>query len=337
MSRTDTLRERLEKIAAPRGHGGGAGEAAASRPGFDWRQYVVYIAFVLVFAGFAITLNDQGFLTHNNLLNIVSQTATISIMAVAVTFVISAAEIDLSVGAVAGLASVMTAMAIEHIGFVPGILVGLLTGCLVGSINGGLVTLVGIPSFLVTLGMLGIANGVAMWVTDSAPQPILNQTYNNIFGSGQVWGIPSLVIWTLVAVAIGFVVLRKTPYGRYVLATGGNEEAARFSGVPTRRIKFTVLLVSGMVAALAGMLYAGRLQSGRFQWGQGDELSVIAAVIIGGTSLFGGRGSVIGALIGSLMIGLINNGLLILGLQFSQQQIVRGVIIILAVALAARE
>jgi ribose transport system permease protein len=339
MSRADTFRERLEKIAAPRGRGsgGGAGEAAASRPSFDWRQYVVYIAFVLVFAGFAITLHDQGFLTHNNLLNIVSQTATISIMAVAVTFVISAAEIDLSVGAVAGLASVTTAMAIEHMGFVPGILAGLLTGCLVGSINGGLVTLVGIPSFLVTLGMLGIANGVAMWVTDSAPQPILNQTYNNIFGSGQVWGIPALVIWTLVAVAIGFVVLRKTPYGRYVLATGGNEEAARFSGVPTRRIKFTVLLVSGMVAALAGMLYAGRLQSGRFQWGQGDELSVIAAVILGGTSLFGGRGSVIGALIGSLMIGLINNGLLILGLQFSQQQIVRGVIIILAVALAARE
>src|SRR5690242_5383256 len=339
MSRTDTFRERLEKIAAPRGHdgGGGAAEAAASRPGFEWRQYVVYIAFVLVFAGFAITLSDQGFLTHNNLLNIVGQTATISIMAVAVTFVISAAEIDLSVGAVAGLASVTTAMAIEHMGFVPGILAGLLTGCLVGSINGGLVTLVGIPSFLVTLGMLGIANGVAMWVTDSAPQPILNQTYNNIFGSGQVWGIPALVIWTLVAVAIGFVVLRKTPYGRYVLATGGNEEAARFSGVPTRRIKFTVLLVSGMVAALAGMLYAGRLQSGRFQWGQGDELSVIAAVILGGTSLFGGRGSVIGALIGSLMIGLINNGLLILGLQFSQQQIVRGVIIILAVALAARD
>jgi ribose transport system permease protein len=327
MSLTETFRPR----------GTSAGGEVATRPGFDWRQYVVYIAFVIVFAVFAITLHDQGFLTHNNLLNIVSQTATISIMAVAVTFVISAAEIDLSVGAVAGLSSVMTAMAIEHLGFVPGILAGLLTGCVVGSINGGLVTFVGIPSFLVTLGMLGIANGVAMWATDSAPQPILNQTYNNLFGSGQVWGIPSLVIWTLVAVAIGFVVLRKTPYGRYVLATGGNEEAARFSGVPTRRIKFTVLLVSGVVAALAGMLYAGRLQSGRFQWGQGDELSVIAAVILGGTSLFGGRGTVIGALIGSLMIGLINNGLLILGLQFSQQQIVRGVIIILAVALAARD
>jgi ribose transport system permease protein len=331
MSKVDTLRERLERVAVPRP------ACPTVRRGFDWRQYVVYIAFVIVFVVFAGTLSDQGFLTKTNLLNIVSQTATISVMAVAMTFVISAAEIDLSVGAVAGLSSVITAIAIEHAGLVPGILVGLGTGCVVGAINGGLVTFIRIPSFLVTLGMLGVANGTAMWVTNSAPKPILNQTFNNFFGSGQVWGIPSLVIWTLVAVAIGFVVLRQTPYGRYVLATGGNEEAARFSGVPTKRIKFTVLLVSGVVAALAGMLYAGHLQSGRFQWGDGDELSVIAAVILGGTSLFGGRGTVIGALIGSLMIGLINNGLLILGLQFSQQQIVRGVIIILAVALATRE
>jgi ribose transport system permease protein len=327
----DTLRERLERVAAPRT------SSPSVRRGFDWRQYVVYIAFVIVFVVFAATLSDQGFLTKTNLLNIVSQTATISVMAVAMTFVISAAEIDLSVGAVAGLSSVITAIVIEHAGLVPGILAGLGTGCVVGAINGGLVTFIRIPSFLVTLGMLGVANGTAMWVTNSAPKPILNQTFNNFFGSGQVWGIPSLVIWTLVAGAIGFVVLRQTPYGRYVLATGGNEEAARFSGVPTKRIKFTVLLVMGVVAALAGMLYAGHLQSGRFQWGDGDELSVIAAVILGGTSLFGGRGTVIGALIGSLMIGLINNGLLILGLQFSQQQIVRGVIIILAVALATRE
>jgi ribose transport system permease protein len=331
VSKVDTLRERLERVAAPRT------SSPSVRRGFDWRQYVVYIAFVIVFVVFAATLSDQGFLTKTNLLNIVSQTATISVMAVAMTFVISAAEIDLSVGAVAGLSSVITAIVIEHAGLVPGILAGLGTGCVVGAINGGLVTFIRIPSFLVTLGMLGVANGTAMWVTNSAPKPILNQTFNNFFGSGQVWGIPSLVIWTLVAGAIGFVVLRQTPYGRYVLATGGNEEAARFSGVPTKRIKFTVLLVMGVVAALAGMLYAGHLQSGRFQWGDGDELSVIAAVILGGTSLFGGRGTVIGALIGSLMIGLINNGLLILGLQFSQQQIVRGVIIILAVALATRE
>jgi ribose transport system permease protein len=330
---TDTVRHRLEKLVVPRRPSGVAG----GRGPFEWRQYVVYIAFTIVFVAFAITLNGRGFLSHNNLLNIVSQTATISVMAVAVTFVISAAEIDLSVGAVAGLSSVMTAIVITHAGLVPGVLAGLGTGCLVGAVNGALVTLIRIPSFLVTLGMLGIANGAAMWITNSAPKPILNQGYNNFFGSGDLWGVPSLVIWTLVAVAIGFVVLRKTPYGRYVLATGGNEEAARFSGVPTRRIKFTVLLVSGIVAALAGMLYAGRLQSGRFQWGQGDELSVIAAVILGGTSLFGGRGSVIGALVGSLMIGLINNGLLILGLQYSQQQIVRGGIIILAVALATRD
>jgi ribose transport system permease protein len=175
-----------------------------------------------------------------------------------------------------------------------------------------------------------------MWATNSAPQPILNDTFNNVFGTGDVGAIPSLVIWTAVAVAIGHLVLRRTRYGRGVLATGGNEEAARFSGVDTKRIKFLVLVGSATAAALAGMLYAGRLQSGRFQWGEGDELSVIAAVILGGTSLFGGKASVIGALVGSLLIGLINNGLILMGLEFSQQQIVRGVIIILAVALVSR-
>jgi ribose transport system permease protein len=304
--------------------------------GVDWRQYVLYIGFVLIFVIFAVTLNDRGFTSENNLLNIVRQTATISVVAVAVTFVIGAAEIDLSVGAVAGLSSVTTAMAIDHYGLVGGVVAGLATGVLVGSINGTLVTVVGIPSFLVTLGMLGIAHGTAMWVTNSAPQPILNDTFNNVFGTGDVGAIPSLVIWTAVAVAIGHVVLRRTRYGRGVLATGGNEEAARFSGVNTRRIKFLVLVGSATAAAIAGMLYAGRLQSGRFQWGEGDELSVIAAVILGGTSLFGGKASVIGALVGSLLIGLINNGLILMGLEFSQQQIVRGVIIILAVALVSR-
>ena len=128
-----------------------------------------------------------------------------------------------------------------------------------------------------------------------------------------------------------------TRYGRQVLATGGNRTAAEFTGVNTRRIKFSVLLVSGVVAAIAGMLYAGRLQSGRFQWGTGDELSAIAAVILGGTSLFGGYGTIIGTLFGSLLIGLINNGLILAGLDASQQQVVRGVIIILAVALARRK
>ncbi|MGH2783009.1 MAG: ABC transporter permease [Thermoleophilaceae bacterium] len=303
----------------------------------DWRRYVLYIGFTLLFVVFAVALSDEGFLTSNNLLNIIRQTATISVMAVAVTFVIGAAEIDLSVGAVAGLASVLCAMALDAYGLVPGIIAGLLLGVLVGSINGALVVVVGIPSFLVTLGMLGIARGSAQWITDSAPQPILNDTFNNTFGSGDLGPIPSLVVWTVVAFAIGHVLLRHTPYGRGVLATGGNKEAARFSGVPANRIKFLVMVGASSAAAIAGMLYAGRLHSGRFQWGEGDELSVIAAVILGGTSLFGGRASVIGALLGSIMIGLINNGLILMGLEFSQQQIIRGAIIILAVALVARD
>lgn len=310
---------------------------AASRERLDPRRYVLYIGFILLFAVFAIALGDQGFTSSNNLLNIIRQTATISVMAVAVTFVIGAAEIDLSVGAVCGLASVICAMVIDAMGVVPGIAAGILLGIVVGSMNGFLVVAVGIPSFLVTLGMLGVAFGSAQWITDSAPQPILNDTFNNVFGSGDVGPIPSLVIWTLVAVVIGHIVLRHTSFGRGVLATGGNEEAARFSGVPTKRIKFTVMVVSSTVAAIAGMLYAGRLHSGRFQWGEGDELSVIAAVILGGTSLFGGKASVVGALLGSLMIGLINNGLTLMGLESSQQQIVRGAIIILAVALASRD
>jgi ribose transport system permease protein len=313
----------------------------SARGGFlrdlDWRRYVIYIGFVVVFAFFAILLGGQGFLSPNNLLNILSQTATIAVIAVGMTFVISAAEIDLSVGSIAGLSSVTAAMAISAFGVVPGILAGLLVGVVVGSINGALVSLLGIPSFLVTLGMLGVAAGTAQYITDSAPQPILDDAFNNLFGSGSIGPIPVLVVWAVVAVVIGAIVLGRTKYGRQVLATGGNRNAAEYTGVRTRRIKFTVLLVSAVVASIAGMLYAGRLQSGRFQWGEGDELSAIAAVILGGTSLFGGAGTVVGTAFGALLIGLINNGLVLAGLESSQQQIIRGAIIILAVALARKK
>ncbi|MCF3141115.1 ABC transporter permease [Paenarthrobacter sp. AR 02] len=303
----------------------------------DWRRYVIYIGFVVVFLFFAVLLRDQGFLSPNNLLNIFRQTATITVIAVGMTYVIACAEIDLSVGSVAGLSSVCTAMALSQWGLVPGILAGLAVGLVVGSINGALVSLLGIPSFLVTLGMLGIAVGVAQWITASAPQPILNDTFNTLFGSGNFGPIPGLVVWSAIFVAIGAVVLNRTRFGRQVLATGGNRNAADFTGINTKRIKFQVLLISGMVASVAGMLYAGRLQSGRFQWGAGDELSAIAAVILGGTSLFGGFGSIVGTLFGALLIGLINNGLILAGLDSSQQQVVRGVIIILAVALARKK
>jgi ribose transport system permease protein len=303
----------------------------------DWRRYVIYIGFVVVFIFFAVLLRDQGFLSPTNLLNIFRQTATITIIAVGMTYVIACAEIDLSVGSTAGLSSVCTAMALSQWGIVPGILAGLAVGLVVGSINGALVSLLGIPSFLVTLGMLGIAVGVAQWITASAPQPILNDTFNMLFGSGNFGPVPGLIVWSAIFVAVGAVVLSRTKFGRQVLATGGNRNAADFTGINTKRIKFQVLLISGVVASVAGMLYAGRLESGRFQWGAGDELSAIAAVILGGTSLFGGAGSVVGTLFGALLIGLINNGLILAGLDSSQQQVVRGAIIILAVALARKK
>jgi ribose transport system permease protein len=305
--------------------------------GIDWRRYVIYIAFVVVFVLFAILLGDDGFLSRANLLNIFRQTATITVVAVGMTFVISCAEIDLSVGSVAGLASVCSAMAISHYGVVAGVLAGLAVGLVVGTVNGGLVSRLGIPSFLVTLGMLGIAAGVAQWITDSAPQPILNDTFNVAFGGGDFGPVPGLLVWMAVFVLVGTIVLNRTRFGRQVLATGGNRTAAEYTGIHTRRIKFQVLLISATVASVAGMLYAGRLQSGRFQWGAGDELSAIAAVILGGTSLFGGRGTVVGTLFGALLIGLINNGLILAGLESSQQQVVRGIIIILAVALARKK
>ncbi|MBW0001123.1 MAG: ABC transporter permease [Verrucomicrobia bacterium] len=300
----------------------------------DWRQYVIYAGFVLIFIFFSITLGEKGFLDPNNLLNIVRQTAMIAIMAVAMTFVLSCGEIDLSVGAVAGLASVITALAISAFGLIGGIVAGLLTGIVVGLVNGMLTTGVGIPSFLVTLAMMEIARGVAMWTSNTAAVPILDRTYNFYFGSGSLGAIPILLIWTLIAAIIGHVALRKTTFGRKVLATGGNENSARFTGIKTHNIKLQVLIISSVAAAIAGMLYAGRLHSGRFQLGEGDELSVIAAAVLGGTSLFGGFGSVVGSIVGALMIGLINNGLILMGLEFSQQLIARGVIIILAVMIA---
>jgi ribose transport system permease protein len=248
--------------------------------------------------------------------------------------VLSTGEIDLSVGAVAGLASVATAMGIDQFGVVGGIVCGLGTGVIVGAINGWLTTAIGIPSFLTTLAMMGIARGVAMWISGTAAIPILSKPYAAIFGAGNLGPIPSLLIWVAIIGVAGHIVLRRTTFGRRVLATGGNETSARYSGVDTASIKFRVLMLSSIAAALAGMLYAGRLHSGRFQFGEGDELSVIAAAVLGGTSLFGGAGTVVGSIMGALMIGLINNGLVLMGLEFSQQLIARGAIIIIAVAIS---
>jgi ribose transport system permease protein len=302
-------------------------------PKVQLQNYVVYIFFAVVLTFFAITIGDKGFLSVTNLFNIARTTAMVTVIAVAMTFVISAGELDLSVGSTAAL-SALTCALVMQAGF-PwplAVLAGLASGLIVGSMNGFFVTVIGIPSFLVTLGMMQFIRGLDMRVTYTNPIAVTNKTYNTIFGSGSLFGIPSLVIWSVAVAALGFVVLKYTGFGREILATGGNRMAAEYSGVKTRRIKFIAFLLSGAAAALAGLLYTGMMQTARFNFGEGAELMAIAAVILGGTSLFGGRGTIIGTFAGSLLIGTINNGLIIMGLDVSEQMMVAGGIIILAVA-----
>jgi ribose transport system permease protein len=197
-------------------------------------------------------------------------------------------------------------------------------------------TRVGIPSFIVTLGMLGVVTGLGQWITNLASVPVQDPGFTFIFGSGAIGPLPVLLFWTIAVAGVGHVLLRRTPYGRYVLSTGGNGVAARFSGIKTDGVKVSVLAISGFTAALVGLLYTGWLQGARYTLGSSDLITVLAAVIIGGTSLNGGRGTVVGAVIGSLLMGTINNGLVLLGLSIAQQQIFRGLIIVIAVSLSGR-
>jgi ribose transport system permease protein len=300
---------------------------------FDWRDYIVYICFAAVLLFFAVTIGDRGFLTLANLFNIARTTAMIAVIAVAMTFVISAGELDLSVGSTAALAALVSALAMQAgYGFVGGFLAGLAAGLLVGLANGLLVTVVAIPSFLVTLGMMQLVRGIDMRITYTNPVPITNETFTTVFGVGTIGTVPTLFLWAVLVAVAGHVVLRYTPFGRQVLATGGNRTAARYSGVRTARTKLYCFLITGAAAALAGMLWAGMMSTARYNFGEGAELAAIAAVILGGTSLFGGKGTIMGTFVGALLIGTVNNGLIIMGLDVSEQMMVAGAIIILAVA-----
>ncbi len=311
--------------------------APARLRGLDPRAYVVYLAFLLILAFFAITLSDEGFLTSNNLLNIAEQTAPISIMAVAVVFVLSAGEIDLSISSVVALSALVAAVVLRDAGLVPGIAAGLGTGVAVGIVNGLFVTALRLPSFLVTLATMGLVGGLARSITDLESVAVTNLTFSNAFGAGDVGPVSSLILWTLGAVAVGHFVYRHRRFGAHVLATGDNAAAARVTGIRVDRVKLAVLVMSASAAALAGLLYAGRLQGANYNLGSSDLLLVIAAVVIGGTRLFGGSGSVIGALIGSLIMGMLNNGLILSGLSASEQLIAQGVLLLLAISLTLRE
>lgn len=298
-------------------------------------QYMVYIVLAVVFVLFTIVLNNKGFATPQNLLNILRQTAMISVMAVGGTFVIGAGQIDLTVGSNAAMSAMIAAMTLQATNSIfLALVLALGFGVLVGVVNGLLVTRLGLPSFLATLGMMQAVRGLAMWVTDTAAVPISNKTFNTVFGTGYVGPVSVLIIWTVIFYIFGYILFNKTRFGKYALAIGGNETSAIYSGIKTKMIKLYIFMFSGAMSAFAGVMYAGRMQSGRYSFGDGDEMSVIAAVVLGGASMAGGTGSMIGALVGSILMGVISNALVLGGLSSAQQQIVNGLIIIAAVALS---
>ena len=300
------------------------------------QNLIVYVAFLLVFAFFSILLGDT-FLSVPNILNITRQTAMISVMAIAMTLVISSGMIDLSIGSITALSGLVAALILRETNIIfLGLSGGLVIGALIGFVNGILITKARIPAFLATLGTMGMVRGFAMWITDRSVVPIHNRTFNTIFGIGNIGVIPVLFFWTIFFVIVGYFLLNRLSFGRYVLATGGNQLTAQFSGINTDRIKIKVMVLSGLFAGFAGIMYASRMQAARHTIGEGDELSVIAAVILGGTSMAGGQGSIVGALVGSLLVGMINNGLILAGLDVSQQMVIRGAIIILATAISNR-
>lgn len=304
---------------------------------FDLQQWVVYLGFLAIFLFFAITLGDSGFLSVRNLSNIVLQTAPATVMAVGLVFVLSAGEIDLSFGSTVAVAALAAAVVMQSWPMPLGILAGLGAGLLIGLVNGALVAYLRLPSFLVTLATMGLFAGIARSMTNLRSVPVQNDLFTGIFGSGALLSIPSLVLWTAGVILIGHLVYRQTRFGAHVIATGDNPRAALVSGIKVARIRLTVLTISGLMAGLAGLLYAGRLQAARYTLGETDLMTVIAAVIVGGTALNGGKGSIIGALVGSLLMGMLNNGLILMGLSVSDQMIVRGLIILGAVAVSLRE
>lgn len=296
---------------------------------------MVYIIFLVVLSLFAIFIGGS-FFSLNNILNIIRQTAVVSMIAVTMTFVIAIGEIDLSVGSTIGLSGLMAALVLQSTDNIPlAILAALAVGLVVGLINGLLIVALNLPSFLVTLGMQMVLVGTSMWITNTTAIPIGNTTFTFIFGGGSIGKLPLLLLWVLITGAVGYIVLNRTPYGKKVPAVGGNATSARYSGINVKKIVVYVFVYSSLMAALGGMLYAGRMSSGRYTFGDGLELDAIASVILGGTSMAGGNGSIVGAIIGSLLIGTINNGLMFFGLSTAQQTVAKGAIIILSVALSA--
>lgn len=280
-----------------------------------------------------ITILNPDFLSVNNLLNVLRQVSINAIIAFGMTFVILTGGIDLSVGSILALTGAVTAgMMAGGTDPVLAMLLGLILGALLGAVNGVLIAKGNVAPFIATLATMTIYRGLTLVYTEGRPISGLGDSLSfQLLGKGYFFGIPIPVVTMLISFGILYFILKKTTFGRRVYAVGGNEEASKLSGIKTGRIKIYVYALTGFLSALAALILTSRLNSAQPTAGQMFELDAIAAVVLGGTSLTGGRGWIVGTLIGALIIGVLNNGLNLIGVSSFFQQVVKGLVILFAV------
>jgi ribose transport system permease protein len=288
------------------------------------------VVYALIFAFFAVA--SPFFLTPENLINLLVAASTLGIVAVFSTMLMIGGGLDLSVGAVLALTGTVIAVTQGAVGIWPAALLGLLAGTLVGVANGILVTRVGINAVITTLGTLYVARGLALVFADGLTIPVFDEAFA-LLGSGVILGIPVPVLVAVALFLLGFVVMNFTTYGRALYMVGGNAEASFLAALPVKRYRTIAYTLSGFSAALAGVILTARLYAAAPQAATGLEFTVIAAVVLGGTSLAGGKGTLLGTLIGVLILGTLNNGMTLLSLSSDYQQIVQGLVLALAVAI----
>ena len=272
------------------------------------------------------------FLTEKNIFNVLRQSASNLMLACGMTMVIILGGIDLSVGSIIAMSGVFAAGAVVWGGMpeVVGILIGILSGLVFGLFNGFMIAMTKIPPFIVTLASMNIAKGIAQVYSGGKPIRCMTDPWK-FLGAGYVGPIPTPVITMFIVFVIAVFLLNRTKIGRHIYAVGGNDKAAEFSGINIAKVKFVVFAFSGVMAGLAGVTIASRLYSGTCTSGDGAEMDAIAAVVVGGTSMAGGSGKLGGTLIGVLIIGILNNGLNLMGINSNWQYIVKGAVILLAV------
>ena len=318
---------------------------STSAPGSQRRvqDFVIRHAPVLSIAAFFViiclvfTFSTSAFASNINLLNLLRQSAPILIVATAMTFVITTGGIDLSVGSTLALVNALAAIALQADIPWPVVLVLMLgVGATIGLINGYFTAYEGIPAFIVTLATLSAVRGLALLLTKGFSIPIASDIWFVQIGRGWFLGIPFPAIIAVFVLAAGYVLLTRTPYGQYITGIGANAEAVRRAGVDVRLYTMSVYVMSGVAAAIGGVIIAARLGSGSSNAAVGFELEVIAAVVLGGTYLFGGRGTIIGTLLGALTIAVIGNGLILSKISPFFTQIVTGAIILAAIWLNTR-